>query len=77
MHIAPLLISAAAGYLVLERAERQRNRIKTVGRIVGWLIVIASFAGVLCRVCYIAKGPMAGKVACPFMGAPKPPPPSP
>lgn len=73
MHVAPLLISAAAGYWVLERAERQRGRLKTVGRIVGWLVVILSFVGVAGRLCY-AKGAIGGKLGCPFMRAPAPPP---
>ena len=75
MHMAPLLLSAAAGYWVLERAEHERGRLKTVGRIVAWLVILLSFASVASHLCY-AKRAMGGKFGCPFRGesAPQPAP---
>ena len=45
-----LLLAAAAGYWVLERAQAQKKGLKRAGRVIGWAIVIVSFIGVACRV---------------------------
>lgn len=45
-----LLLSAAAGYWVLERAQAQKKDLKHAGRVIGWAIIIVSFIGVACRV---------------------------
>ena len=64
-----LLLSAAAGYWVLERAENHKRGLRRVGRWVGGLIVVAALAGVACRVtACMSKGcAMTGKGAyCPI-----------
>ena len=48
-----LLFSAAAGYWVLERAEAHKGSMRKAGRVVGWLIIVSSFVGIICRVCYV------------------------
>lgn len=59
-----LLLSAAVGYWVLERASTQKKNLKLVGQIVGTLIIVASFVGVACKTCYFMK---VGKgLPCPF-----------
>lgn len=77
MMFAPLLLSAAAGYWVLERAEHQKGRIRTIGRIVAGLILVLSLGGVLCKVTacmqgrgsFCAKGMGGGvKHTCPISG---------
>lgn len=69
MFIAPLLITAAVGYWVLERAEHEKGRVRTIGRIVAALILLISAAGVACKVYAYSTGvkgwwcPM-GKAGC-------------
>lgn len=41
-----LLLAAAAGYLVLERAAKQKGSVKQIGQAVGVFIIVASVAGV-------------------------------
>ena len=49
-----LLVSAAAGYWVLERAQAQKKGLKRAGRVIGWAIVLVSLIGVACRIWTIA-----------------------
>lgn len=63
-----LLLSAVAGYWVLERAETHKGSLRKAGRVVGWIIIVSSLVGVLCRVWTMATcapGAM-GKGWCPF-----------
>ena len=53
---AGLLISAAAGYLVLERADKHKGSIRRIGYLVGTLIVMASIIGLACTVSCQATG---------------------
>jgi len=73
-----LLISAAAGYWVLERANREKGALKRVGQWLGAVIIVVSLVGVACRVYAVATGqgwcPWPGKLgACPITGAPDAP----
>ena len=77
--VALLLLSAAVGYWVLERAEGQKKNLKQIGQLVGGLIIVISLLGVACKVYYLMKG---GKMMycppgmnCPFMGRPQQQPP--
>ena len=70
-----LLIAAAAGYLVLERAETHKGNLRRVGRWVGWIIMLVSFGGVICIIQRCAKGPMRGY--CPMTSQTAPVPPTP
>lgn len=66
--VGVLLLSTVAGYWVLERAEGHKGSLRKVGRFLGWLIIVSSLIGVVCRVwCYATcdPGPM-GKGWCPF-----------
>lgn len=51
----PLLLSAVAGYWVLERAARQKGRLQQIGRILGTAIIVISLVGVACRIWCIAS----------------------
>lgn len=53
---ALLLIAAAAGYVVLERASRQKGGLKRAGQVIGWGIVLVSAIGVVCQVMCLAAG---------------------
>ena len=50
-----LLLTAVAGYWVLERADTHKGDLKRVGKVLGWLIIVVSIAGVACNVWYVAK----------------------
>ena len=63
-----LLVAAAVGYWVLERAETHKGNLRRVGQCLGWVIIFASLIGVACRVWYGA-GPWCpmGKASAPMM----------
>ncbi len=65
-----LLAAAAIGFLVLERADKHKGQLRGVGLLVGWLIILAGFAGVACNLwCFSSckRGGMLGKGMCPMM----------
>ena len=71
--IAFTLLVIAAGYFVFAHASAQKGEVKTVGRIVGLIIMILALAGVACGICYKAKGMCGGgdmmmKSYCPMKG---------
>jgi len=57
------LLGLVAGYWVLERAETNKGNLKRLGRVIGWLVITASFIGAICRVYCVATGTM-----CPLDG---------
>ena len=65
-----LLLGTVAGYWVLERAEAHKGDLKKLGRFLGWLIIIASLVGVVCRAWSMSAacpiGMMRKGGACPF-----------
>ena len=65
---AALLISAAAGYWVLERAQTHtKGALKRVGQFLGWAIILSSFACLVwCAQCAGQRGGYMGKGMCPF-----------
>ena len=46
-----LLLTAVAGYWVLERAETHKGSLKRVGKVLGWIVIVASLIGAACRAC--------------------------
>ncbi len=72
---AGLLISAAAGYLVLERADKHKGFLHRTGLVVGTAIVVASFLGLACIVSSCSTGwascPMKKGGFCPMMSKAK------
>ena len=59
--IALLLISAAVGYWVIERANlHQKKNLKLIGQIVGAAIIVVSFLGVACKIYYLSSGQGGG-----------------
>ncbi len=68
---AGLLISAAAGYLVLERADKHKGFLHRTGLVVGTAIVVASFLGLASVVTCSSGGwgsyPMKRGGYCPMM----------
>jgi hypothetical protein len=73
-----LLLTAAAGYWVLERASGQQKKdVKRVGRLLGGTIIVLSLAGVACQLWCMTSGNAAScgfmgkrgwKFSCPFAG---------
>jgi len=70
-----LLISAVAGYWVLERASMHKGNLKSIGQFLGGVIILVSLLGVACKVWY-AVGCQLGKAGgyCPFMSKMSPAP---
>lgn len=51
MHdVVGLLISAAVGYWVIERADKHKGPVRRIGLLVGTLIVVASILSLACAV---------------------------
>ena len=51
MHAAAgLLIAAAAGYLVVERADKHKGSLRRIGYMVGGLIIVSSILGLACAI---------------------------
>lgn len=46
--ILAYLIGLALGYWVLAHAEKEKAALKTIGRVIGWIIIVVSFIGPLC-----------------------------
>ena len=67
--VALLLLSSAVGYWVLERASGQKKDLKTIGQVVGGLIIAISLLGVACKIYGLATGkayyPPGMKKTCP------------
>ena len=65
-----LLLGAVAGYWVLERAETHKGDLKKFGRFLGVLVILASLAGLVCRLWSMSAacplGSMRKGAACPF-----------
>lgn len=53
---AGLLLSAVAGYWVLERADRHKGRLRTLGQALGGVILVVSLVGLACRVWCVSQG---------------------
>jgi len=60
-----LLLTAAAGYWVLERASTHKGQLQKVGFFVGSFLIVASLVGVICSVWCFGTGK---GWACPFGG---------
>ena len=64
MHgVGLLLLSAVAGYWVLERSSVHKGELKRVGQLLGGLVIVVSLIGVVCTVAC-----MAGGMGCGSMG---------
>jgi len=62
-----LLLTAVAGYWVLERASVHKGQLQKVGFFVGSVVIIASLVGVICTVWCLGTGtsgmcPLGGKM---------------
>lgn len=71
-----LMISSAVGYWVLTQSEKEKNRVKKLGQLLGLGIILISVFGIACKVYYGAKACQAmggGSMMCPFTGKSAPP----
>lgn len=65
--VAPLLISAAAGYWVLIQAAKEKAQLKKIGQLLGWVLIVVSIAGAACKIYYQISGCVPGKgIFCPY-----------
>ena len=71
---AGLLIAAATGYWVFERASSRKEPVKRIGQWVGGAIMVVSLIGVACRVWSVVActtglcpfGKSGKTISCPF-----------
>jgi hypothetical protein len=72
-----LLLSMVAGYWVIERASTHKGRLRSLGQLVGGIILIVALVGTTCRVWATAAGACKGRssaIWCPWKpGATQPP----
>lgn len=66
-----LLLSAVAGYWALERSSSHKGVLKKTGQLVGWVVIVVSLTGVVCRVVSAVGGEgvfcrLKGSAMCPF-----------
>lgn len=50
------LLTAVAGYWLMERALKQRGRMKQFGQLLSAFIITVSIVGVICKVTLISSG---------------------
>ena len=63
--IGVFLVGAVGGYWVLERAETHKGGLRKIGRVLGGLIIVISFLGLLfCVWCLATCPPGMGRM-CP------------
>ncbi len=62
--VGMLLVAAVAGYWLLERALKQRGRMKQFGQLLSAFILTVSIVGVVCKLTYLSYG----KYGCYRMG---------
>ncbi|MBI3319874.1 MAG: hypothetical protein HYZ89_04740 [Candidatus Omnitrophica bacterium] len=71
------LLTAAAGYWILERAETHKSYLKRVGRVLGWVMIAGSLVGVACRTCALVSDKTGWcplkDWSCPYMQKSLPP----
>lgn len=69
-----LLLSAVAGYWVLERSAAHKGQLKNLGQVIGWVVIVTSLVGMACKVFALTTGkafcPIGGKGSsfCPLTG---------
>jgi len=51
-----LLLTAAAGYWVLERASKHKGELQKVGYFLGSIILVVSLLGVTCQIWKLSSG---------------------
>ncbi len=60
---ALILVSVLGGYWLLERAEGHKGELRSIGRILGALLIVLSLLGLVLGVWGMSSGGQ-----CPFMG---------
>ena len=64
--ITGLMIGAAVGYWVLERAENHKRGLRRIGRWLGGAIIALALVGIVCRLTWLMRStdyPMRGRAA--------------
>ena len=71
--IVAYLISLAVGYWILTLSEKEKGKNKTIGQVIGWIIIVVSLAGPLCigachLLCRTQSGSCSYSSCCPGDG---------
>lgn len=64
MLVGVLLLLMLAGYLVLLKASAQEGKLKTIGQIISWIVIITAFIGMLCSTAAIHRYSNKSYSAC-------------
>lgn len=64
MLVGVLLLVMLAGYLVLLKASAQKGKLKTIGQIISWIVIITAFIGTICSAVAIHRCPKKSYSAC-------------
>jgi hypothetical protein len=57
-----LLLSAVAGYWVLERSAAHKGQLKNVGQLIGWVVIVISLVGMACKIFALTTGKTIARV---------------
>jgi hypothetical protein len=68
--IVAYLFSLAVGYWVLTLADKEKNTNKTIGKWIGWIIIVVSVCGMLCAATFCMKCCAGGKRNMTMWGCP-------
>ncbi len=71
--IVAYLISLAVGYWVLTLAGKEKGITQKIGKVIAWIIIVASLAGPLCMgachlMCHSKMDACSTSAACPWGG---------
>ena len=59
-----LLVVMLVGYLVLLKASAQKGKLKTIGQIISWIVIIAAFIGMICSTVAVHRYSNKSYLAC-------------
>ena len=64
MFVGVLLLVMLAGYLVLLKASAQEGKLKTIGQIISWIVIITASIGTICSTVAIHRYSRKSYSAC-------------
>jgi hypothetical protein len=68
--IVAYLITLAVGYWILTKAESEKDHVKTIGKVIAWIIIVVSLIGPVCMVTTAVCRHACGPACCSSMGCP-------
>ena len=65
VYVSSILIALAVGFIVLAKASKMEGRLKDIGKVIGWLIIVVS--GLTLVVSLYCSLVCPGKMRCGYM----------